>query len=598
VCGIVGVLNNNEVSWVKFSQSLDALAHRGPDSRGEFREPPLLMGGCRLEIRGGSFGNQPISSKNEDVVLVYNGEIYNTRDLAEKYSLRLSEDEIASDSLFLAEFLSEFKGKKLSEIDGAFAFAAYFRRERHLIAGRDRYGQRPLYISFFKDAFYFSSEIRPLLMLCPELGSTLNYDALYSYFIFQNIIDDTTIFRNINQIKPGHTLTIDVGGKNEPKWDQFWEPTFSSDNDLPLGLDNLINAGFESQFLSKDQPASCLISGGVDSAIIAAQLAGSKKNSVSNFITLHFPDEATHEFNEWKETKRTADLIEIEVKGVEYRYSDWVQDLSTTIISLEQPRVGQSCLNYAAYREASKYGKVCFSGAGADELFGGYPWRYPIRIEDSKLSVDKNKDNLLVGKENQFRLIGVEDFCKVFPRFSVESAINLKDTKIEYALRKVKFDENEKFGLVTKALAFDLVTFLPGLLSVDDKLGMRSGVEVRTPYLSNRIVDFALSLQPNLLFQISGNEILGKSPLRLLLKQMGLAEVGNRRKRGFSSPDALWISSYLSQEGKAIFRKENRIWEILDRVTTLRLYDQHQKHLNLRAFFWSVISLHFLLQGL
>jgi asparagine synthase (glutamine-hydrolysing) len=573
---------------------LETLQHRGPDEEGIYVESGVMLGNRRLSIRGGEHGKQPIVSISGNTILIFNGEIYNAEELIKRYKIPLKPADRTSDSRMLVELFEKIGSEITTELDGSFAFCIFSKTNRTVTLARDRYGQKPLFFHRSENLLSFASEIRPLLSLHPELRTRLNLDAFYQYFIFQNIVNEETLFEGIEELQPGSLLVLNLESfKIEKK--QYWRHAYSNSSASSGDLADLVWAGLKSQMVHAGDSFSALLSGGVDSSLIALAIKSSFTRDVPKFYHVFYPDNVAHEFNELAQAQSFALDQGINFRPVPYTYSTWVKDLEITCEALEQPKMGQSCINYAAFRQSRESGRVTFTGAGADELFAGYPWRYPVQVEQGIPTPLEAVDYLGDDSSRVLRLLTVSEYLKLFPSFTPSSLFDLKNAVVAEVLSRVDYDDEAPWGKVTKYLAFDFLTFLPGLLAVDDRLSMYNGVEVRTPFLANDLVQRALSLPTQSLLMAQNGELFGKQPLRDILSRAGLPSVGMGKKRGFSAPDSNWLSQYLSKDGE-LLSKRNRIWDLMNRSTFLELFEDHLVHSNKRALMWSFVSMSFFLR--
>jgi len=585
VCGILGCVGlQPQYSPSEIDSIISKIAHRGPDESGFLQTSELFLANTRLSIRGGDHGKQPLFSRSKNSVLIYNGEIYNSSELALKYGLELSSTEIYSDSKFLVEFLEMFEETKVSELDGAFAFVWVNLLTLNTIGARDRYGQKPLYYCDNDGSLFFASEIAPIKAMLSEKEFSINTESVMEYLIFQNLLTKNTFFNGIKHIMPGQFFKYNIHSR-QLVLKKYWNPKYAQKENSYLG--DALETGIFSQI--RDQSIlSTLLSSGVDSSILALTI---KKYGINQYnITADYSDEPDHEFNETKMVTDFATVENLTLIKVRIGSINFYENIMKVIDFLEEPRVGQSVLNYLVFTEAAQYSKVSISGAGADELFGGYPWRYPLEVIGAEI-LPRNVNAIDFISSKQFKVLPVEMISRLLDRPIIEIQ-EFQRSRISDVLKEIEIDKSDQWANVYNALAFDLLTFLPGLLQVDDRLSMKNSLEVRTPFLANRIVDFALGLHPKEFFAMGNSGIIGKMPLRNYLGNLGHLEVANRKKIGFSSPDAKWFAEHiitLAQifDDKKFLSKSPKLnQEILN-----KLLDEHILKGNLRGWCWSYLNL-------
>lgn len=559
MCGIVGLLHcdGEPVSPDVVKAMRDVLEHRGPDGDGLYVDGNIGLGHRRLSIIDlRAIANQPMLSTDGRWSLVFNGEIYNHLDLrrdleAEGWEFRTRSD---TEVLLAACVLWGVREAAL-RINGMAAFALWDSVTRTLHLVRDRFGVKPLYVWRDSNRLAFASEIKAFLRH-PQFSVRMNKSALREYFTFQNVFRSHTMFEGVVQIPAGTIVTISPGGEIAEK---YWDFDFSSPqpidaNDAVVELERLLVSAVRRQMIS-DVPVGAYLSGGLDSGAIVS-LAAPHVPRMQTF-TAGFEMSRVHGIEATFDERRAAEIIAC-ANGTEHyeqviNAGDIRWAMPRVVWHLEDLRLGMSYPNYYIARLASKFVKVCLSGAGGDELFGGYPWRY-YRVFRSLDRADFF--------ENYFkfwqRLTSAEDRAEMFSdgeghedeMFEVFKSV-FGDTK---ALAFASPEDH-----IGASLYFECKTFLSGLLLVGDRLSMASGLEERFPFLDNELVDFAMRLPVshklsdlNRMLSIDEDAVkkkliaeeafdTGKSCLRRALVDVVPEDVRNRKKQGFSSPEASWL---------------------------------------------------------
>lgn len=386
MCGITGLLNLDgaPVSPAILQRMTDAVAHRGPDGEGQWIEGSLGFGHRRLAIIDLSpAGHQPMVSADHRYVLTYNGEVYNFRELRAELEAIGYWFRSHCDSEVVLNALAAWGKDALHRFNGMFALALWDRKEKRLLLARDRYGIKPLYYCLQGKMLAFGSEQKAILAN-PEVERQLDRKALLEYFTFQNIFTDRTLVENIRLLPPGSYAEIDLGKANPALvhtqyWDfDFREPASPrSDEEYREELERLFRQAVNRQLVT-DVELGSYLSGGMDSGSITAVAATSfpyLKTFTCGF-DLSSASGIEMAFDERTQAEAMSYRFKTEHYEMVLKAGDMERCMPRLAYHLEEPRVGQSYPNFYAAQLASKFVKVVLSGAGGDELFGGYPWRY------------------------------------------------------------------------------------------------------------------------------------------------------------------------------------------------------------------------------
>ena len=614
MCGLAGVfdLSGEPVRSAHLEEMAEKLAHRGPDDAGTFVDDNFGLSHRRLAILDLSRrAHQPMTSPDRRYTLVFNGCIYNYRELAvgleqAGFSLRSR-----SDTEVLLLGCAHYGVRAfVPQLNGMFAFALWDARERRLCLVRDRFGKKPLYIFQKGSRLVFASEVKAFMAL-PEFSVEVNPSALAEYFVFQNIFRSHTLFRNVDILPPATIMEVDSGGiRKATYWDfDFSRPDESlSERETVEETRRLLTVSVERQLVS-DVPVGAYLSGGMDSGSLVACAAKHIPRLMT--FTAGFEMSAVEgiesTFDERRNAELTAYLFQTEHYEQVINASDIDWAMPRVIWHLEDIRLGMSYQNYYIARLASKFVKVCLSGAGGDELFGGYPWRY----------------------YRAFRALGPQEYLDAY--FEFWQRLTRRDQRPEIFSSAV-FDaikeENpyEIFGSVFSAtdrlktgtaeeqiassLYFECKTFLHGLCVVGDRLSMASGLEERFPFLDNELVEFAQKIPVRYklgdlhqMMTLDEDEVrkkllaqerfgAGKTVLRRAMEGLLPAEVTARPKAGFSAPDASWYRGE-----KAVYLRETLLdrnlasAEFINPDFVRRIVEEHFDHKkNHRLLIWSFLS--------
>jgi len=619
MCGICGVINfkGEEVSPVLLRKMTDSVAHRGPDGEGWYRDKNVGLGHRRLAILDLSpAGNQPMITADGRYALSYNGEIYNHAEIRAELEALGHHFRSRTDSEVVLLSWVQWGKQCVTRFNGMFAFAIWDSRDQILNLVRDRYGIKPLYYATTAGHFVFGSEQRPILEH-PAIDRKLDKRALYEYFTFQNIFTDRTFNEDIKILPAGHILSISAQtGKasTEQYWDfHFREPDGPVDpREYEEELDRLLRQAVSRQLLS-DVEIGSYLSGGMDSGTLTA-LASQELPYVKTFtcgFDLSSASGIELGFDERERAEAMSALFKTEHYEMVLKSGDMERAMTTVVTQLEEPRVGQSYPNYYVARLASKFVKVVLSGAGGDEIFGGYPWRYLPGT--GKMTFDEYVDQYY---SYWHRLVSNTQLRKLFE--PIHSDIG--DVWTQDIFRDVFSNhENElrtPSDFVNHSLYFEAKTFLHGLLVVEDKLSMAHGLETRVPFLDNDLVDFAMRCPSSLKVRelghtdrINENEPGnkkalyfqktndGKQILRNVMSRHIPASITDAEKKGFSSPDASWFKGEsIKYVERRILSPNARINHLLDSDSVHALVSEHlEGRNNRRLLIWSLLSLEILL---
>ena len=617
MCGIVGQLNfdNSPVSPVVLKKMTDVIAHRGPDGEGHWIEEGVGFGHRRLSIIDLSpAGHQPMISSDNRYVLTYNGEIYNFRELridleAKGYWFRSQ-----TDSEVVLYSLAEWGSDALLKFNGMFALAFWDRKEKKLLLARDRYGIKPLYYFQNDKKLVFGSEQKVILEQ-PAFDRQINKKALLEYFTFQNIFTDNTLLEGIHLLHPGHFAYLDLLKKEKSlKFFQYWDYHFR-EPDSPVDkreyveeLDRLFQQAVSRQLVS-DVELGSYLSGGMDSGSITAIAASNFPNLKTFTCGFDLSSASGMElaFDERAKAEAMSARFKTEHYEMVLKAGDMERCLPKLAWHLEEPRVGQSYPNFYASKLASKFVKVVLSGAGGDELFGGYPWRYYRAV------VNQDFDHYVDQYYKYWqRLIPSSMLKQVFAPIwdDVRGVDTRKIFRDVFSTHQNSLEKPEDY--INHSLYFEAKTFLHGLFVVEDKLSMAHSLETRVPFMDNDLVDFAMKCPVNLKLNNLGEVVRinendagrksskyfqktndGKKILRRMMKKYIPKEITEAQKQGFSSPDASWFKGESIEFVKrTIFDTKANIYDFLDYNSIEDLIADHlDGKENRRLLIWSLLNL-------
>jgi len=597
MCGICGAYGSNDRDILH--RMCRAMVHRGPDHQGEFYDEHVMMGMRRLKIIDLETGNQPIYNEDRSIALVYNGEIYNFKELRSELKKKGHRFTTNTDTEAIVHLYEERGEAFLSGLRGMFAFSLWDSKKRRLILARDRIGIKPLYYYQKDGIFLFASEIKSI-MAHPGFSRDICYQALHDYLTYQYIPAPQTIFENLYKLLPGHTLTF---GSGEVTVKKYWD-ILDGDNDSGLrsGPD-LASLSYElthrlqeavNMHLVSDVPLGVFLSGGIDSGALVALASELSEQPVKTF-SIGFEDDYLNELDNARlvANRYGTDHQEFVLKPPGL---DSIEDI---IGCFDEPFADSSAIpTYFVCKCAKEHVTVALSGDGGDEIFGGYGnykadklthWyrKLPAPVRDQFLP-------LLVKRlsENRSRSSRVDQIKKLLATAALPpeqghvfwlSVFNEDLKKEVYRSEKLRqididsldlylhyFDQFPKnLDYLNRCIFVDMKTVLPDdYLTKVDRMSMAHSLEVRVPLLDNRLLEFAAGISSDLKLRGLTTKYLFKKAMRSRLPH----EVLYCRKKGFSMPLARWfrhdfnqlISEYLAEDvlkrrGYFDFKAVNRV---------------------------------------
>jgi asparagine synthase (glutamine-hydrolysing) len=617
MCGIAGFfhINGSPASSVLLKRMTDVIAHRGPDGEGGFVDGPLALGHRRLAIIDLSeAGHQPMASEDGRYTIAYNGEVYNFNELRIELESKGYRFRSRTDTEVVLKAFIEWGDEALLRFNGMFALALWDKKQKRLFLARDRYGIKPLYYAWSGPTFIFGSEIKAILA-SGYIAAKMNKAGLLEYLTFQNFFTDQTLFDGVYLLAAGTSLEVQFGdsaGACRPKtfWDYcFVEDSKAADEDEYIEeLDRLFIQAVSRQLVS-DVDVGAYLSGGMDSGSVTA-IAAKQLPYIKSFtcgFDLHSASGVEMGYDERASAEYMSYIFRTEHYEMVLKAGDMERVMNRLAWHIEEPRVGQSYPNFYAAQLAGKFVKVVLSGAGGDEMFGGYPWRY-------YRAVVNNDFEQYIDKYYNFwqRLIPNNEVQSVFsPIWKDVGGICTRDI-----FRDV-FDKH--FSSLTRpedyinhSLYFEAKTFLHGLLVIEDKLSMAHSLETRVPFLDNDLVDFAMKIPVRLKLGNLGDVVRlnenepgsktakyfqktrdGKLVLRKVMERHIPNAITDRAKQGFSAPDASWFKGEsIDYVRRKLYRGNPHIYEYIDRSTVQALIDEHlDGRENRRLLIWSLLNL-------
>lgn len=557
MCGIAGIVdfNGRSVREAEIVGMCSGIAHRGPDGGGTYVSPGVGLGMRRLSVIDLVTGDQPLGNEDGTVQVVFNGEIYNYRELRRGLQDRGHQLRTAGDTEVLVHLYEERGARLVDELRGMFAFAIWDTRRRRLLLGRDRLGIKPLYYSVSEGRLVFASELKSLLAAAgPE--RPINWTAFSRLLASLTTPPSESILAGVHKLLPGHVLTADAHGRVQVE--RYWDVSFApiggrSEASLVDELRALLEDAVSSHLVS-DVPVGAFLSGGIDSSGVVAHMARAAPDRVKTF-SIGFADA---DFSEAEAARLVAARF-----GTEHHEKilgpEALDDLEDIAWHLDEPFGDSSAIPmYHVSRLAAQHVKVVLSGDGGDELFGGYD-RYVVERRErvfrhvppsARRGLRALADRLPTSVRGRrllrhLLLPDAERYLDAATLFGHEDRDRLLRPEIRARLAEDDPWREERPRLASRggdwlgALQYlDLTGYLPlDILTKVDRMSMAHSLEARVPLLDHRLVELAATLPADMKIRGNTTKYLFKRALRGLVPETILS----RPKRGFAIPLGRWF---------------------------------------------------------
>lgn len=550
MCGIAGIfdperrpLANDLAPMVRIQR------HRGPDAEGTLVTGPIAIGMRRLSIIDISGGNQPIFNEDRTIAVVLNGEIFNFVELRQELLHKGHVFRTMGDTETLVHLYEEYGEDCVERLNGMFAFALWDSRTRSVLLSRDRMGVKPLYYCQAGSRWLFGSELKSILTQ-PEADSTIDLESIADFLRLSYIPRESTPYRFIRKLLPGHSLVISPTSSRLVKWWNL-EDVQARGRDLESALESLFDDSVKIRMRS-DVPVASFLSGGLDSSLVTIAAQQDTDEPIKTF-SIGFEHSEFDELPYARAVSRHARTCHAEHV---VRTHDAIQNLPLLLWHLDEP-IGDSSIvpNYLVSRLAAQSVKVCLSGLGGDELFGGYaryldPGLGRIRMAFSRapraaaaLSGMVGRFHYSWGEELRIASGPAQDWRAYLHRLQVLDSRHLRQLgfpalgRTESIVEQLwnRFPGNDP---ITRLQFIDQSTYLPDqILALTDRMSMANSLEVRVPFMDYRLVRFSQALsaaekQDSGDFKIFLKRVLGKRcPPELM----------SRPKWGFDTPLKTWV---------------------------------------------------------
>jgi asparagine synthase (glutamine-hydrolysing) len=551
MCGICGVIEKDRINSEILLTMATALKHRGPDNINIKIVDNVGLGHARLSIIDLSeSANQPMSNENDSIWLVYNGEFYTFQEYREFLLKKGHKFRSNTDSEVILHLYEEYGMDFVTCLRGMFAIAILDLKKNKLILLRDRVGIKPLFYYYDGSKFLFASEIKAILQY-PGIIKDMDLDSLQSYFTLGYIPGGNSIYDKIKKLPPAHVLTFH---NHNVEINRYWSlPStiiFKDENTAREELESLLLESVKMRMIS-DVPLGVLLSGGIDSSLVASLMAHLSNDPIKTF-SISFNEDKFNEINYARSIARHISSEHYEYK-VDLAKSEIIEDL---IYYYDEPFADSSAIpTYYVSKMAKEHVTVVLSGDGGDELFAGYnwyDWMHKQQYIKGKYSALSKFIPFLSGSipidfkgKHFIKSLSLDEFDTFYERTTLFTEQELKELlKIEFHLDFKKGYRNRYYKegntLFQRLTRTDFELYLPDdILTKVDRSSMANGLEARVPLLDHKVCEFAFSLDDDL--KIRNNQ------RKYLLKQIASkwlpTDFDFTRKQGFSIPQSEWLKS-------------------------------------------------------
>jgi asparagine synthase (glutamine-hydrolysing) len=603
MCGIVGIvhLGTRGDAPKRVRLMADVLAHRGPDDDGFWANADVAFGFRRLAIVDLTTGAQPMTNEDGTVHVIFNGEIYNHRELRRELEARGHVFHTNhSDTETLVHGYEEWGTAMVDRLNGMFAFAVWDAPRRRLFLARDRLGIKPLYIAECGHELIFASEIRAL-HASGLVERRADSAGIFEYFQQQNVWGRRSMFAGVRMLEPGSFLELTPQGRRE---ERFWDIRFSrrqkSLKDAAENLRAAVGAALKRQ-VAADVPIMTYLSGGIDSSAITAR-THQEDPTVRAYSCLFDLEGVGDDRNvdEREFSRAVARELGIEQVELVLPQDDLERSLRPTIVALEEPRMGMAYVNYRIAQRVARDSKVVLSGCGGDEIVGGYVARYAyvrdqMRPPPQRTVLGRVADQLLGRwgaapdvRQPLLTLYGFPvreaEIATAFTRSFLAAAgdYRMRDS-VEMLLSTCPSSDPWD-----RLMYIDAKTYLHGLLVIEDKLSMAHSLETRVPLLDNEVIDAALTCPWSTLT----DGTTGKIAFREAIRDWVPALVADKPKMGFGPPDASWYRGRLQPFVRRMLAPERIVARgIFEPAFVARAIEEHMSSAaNRLPLIWSLLS--------
>ncbi len=550
MCGFTGFTNKILDDGTVLERMMDRIVHRGPDSSGKFVDSNIALGFRRLSIIDLAEGDQPMFNEDKSLVLTFNGEIYNFKELREELIAAGHTFQNHSDSEVLLHGFEEWGTALVDRLRGMYAFVIFDRKDGSLFGARDIFGIKPFYYTLMDGNFIFGSEIKSFLEH-PEFKKELNEQALGHYLSFQYSPTEETFFKGVYKLPPAHYFTYKDGKMEKVR---YFRPDFNAKSGVLDYYADLTDAAVRESVKAHkiaDVEVGSFLSSGIDSSYIA------EAADVDKTFTVGFESPDGDRYNEIHYAEDFAKVIGVENISKVITPEEYWDTFPLIQYHMDEPLADPAAIAlYFVSKLASEHVKVVMSGEGADELFGGYriyQEPYTLTAYDNlpfalrriigkicQFLPQKHGINYLVrrGKTIEERFIGNADIFSVKERNAILKSKAAKSAVAPQVLCKKFYDEVANKDTLTKMQYLDINMWLMGdILLKADKTSMANSLELRVPFLDKKVLELAQTIPLDCRVSTKTTKLaLRRAAERTLPKR-----TAEKDKLGFPVPIRVWL---------------------------------------------------------
>jgi asparagine synthase (glutamine-hydrolysing) len=569
MCGITGITYFNterEIDPAILKNMTDVIAHRGPDDEGFYINKNVGLGFRRLSIIDLNTGHQPLWNEDQSIWIIFNGEIYNYRELQNELLKSGHTFRTKSDTETIVHLYEQYGVDCLKHLRGMFAFAIWDNNKQQLFCARDRFGIKPFYYYKDNEKFVFGSEIKAILK-CENIDRTLSPEALDSYFAFGYITSDLSIYKNIKKLQPAHYLLVSFKDMVTVHSRRYWEIEFNPDfsrsqsqweEEIRECLSETVR-----QHMISDVPLGAFLSGGIDSGSVVSMMAMNTNRPVKTF-SIGYKNEA---FSELKYARQVAEKYGCE-HHEEVLEPESISLLPKLVKAYDEPFADSSAVpTYHVAKLARQFVTVALSGDGGDELFAGYNnYRYYENISKSVLNFNSATFNKILwgsmhamlpgnmsGKFLTYNLSKGKTagfaFVNMWNEHERNRLLIYKDSQSDFSYaselyKKKILNSVVARDYVTNMQYLDMKTYMvDDILTKVDRASMINSLEVRVPLLDHKFAELTFRIPRTMKMNGSGQKFIFKQAMARYLP----GDLLKLSKKGFGIPISVWFKKDLKE---------------------------------------------------
>jgi len=623
MCGIAGIFEfgrDARAETVALRRMCEVISHRGPDDQGVYAQGPVGIGMRRLSIVDLATGHQPISNEDGSIWIVFNGEIYNHRELRERLIARGHSYRTHSDTETIVHLYEEYGQDCVQHLRGMFAFAIWDTRQRKLFIARDRLGIKPLYYQLTRDRLVFGSEIK-VLFEHPSVHAEFRRASLPEFLAFGYLSGAETFYQDIDKLMPGHWM--EVSERGDVRIEQYWDlklgpPEGSlSENEYVSAYRDLLEGAVNSHLMS-DVPLGVFLSGGVDSSAVAALMTKIRREPVETFSVGY----SEHNYSELPYARIVADHIHSMHHEVMVGRQDFFDALPKLIWHEDEPIVWPSSVAlYFVAKLARERVTVVLTGEGSDETLAGYS-RYAFTLKNVAFDrmyrgvvpsgVRRGLRTAIAGsslinanlrRKLSHTFLGLDGeswssfyFDNFFSAFNEHDQSDLLTDEVgrEFSAGSayknvIDFWEHSDGDLLQRLLYTDIKTYLVELLMKQDNMSMAASIESRVPFLDHVLVEYATRIPRGV--QLKG--LAGKNILKKGMEDLLPHSILYRPKLGFPTPWSGWLAGPQLDSIEAMLLESRSLERgYFKRASVERLFHEHRaNHRDHYDRIWRLLNL-------